>query len=181
MKYFIDDWDSDCFILWDYIKDINFIDNKRRKCINSQKGKTLSILYGLTHAPMLKQGQWRTKDPNSCRFFTKARMEFPHIQDILEEFSSLYFPKNFKWNSVTMNKNLKCKAHYDKTNVGDSILIGLGDYTKGELKIEDKIYNTWNEKIIFNGATQKHETMDWVGNRYTLIFFYTKKYSTGNL
>ncbi len=39
LKYFINDWHSDCFILWEYIEQLNFKHNKRRHHLNSQKGK----------------------------------------------------------------------------------------------------------------------------------------------
>ena len=91
-----------------------------------------------------KKNEDRVKDPNSNYYFTNCRAEFPELQDIFEEFSNLHFPKTFKWNSVTINKNLK---------------------------IEDIIHKTWHNKLIFNGSKLLHETMPWAGDRYTLIFF----------
>jgi hypothetical protein len=171
LKYFINDWNSDCFILWEFIEQLNFKHNRRRHYLNSKKGKTYSLLYGLTPYKAYKKNEDRVKDPNSNYYFTNCRAEFPELQGIFEEFSLLHFPSTFNWNSVMINKNLKCKAHKDKRNIGSSLLLGLGDYSNGELKIENTINKTWHNKLIFNGSKLFHETMDWAGDRYTLIFF----------
>ena len=42
--------------------------------------------------------------------------------------------------SLAVNKNLKAKAHKDKGNVGVSALTTLGDYEKGGLFSEGKLY-----------------------------------------
>ena len=39
---------------------------------------------------------------------------------------------------MTVNKNQKASSHTDINNVGESYIIGLGDYTGGELVFTDK-------------------------------------------
>ena len=89
---------------------------------------------------------------------------------------------DFPYTQVQMNKNFPCPPHIDGTNVGESILIGYGDYTGGEINIEKKEPDRVLRKdirrplgITFNGSLYKH----WVSpftcaegsNRYSLVFF----------
>ncbi len=53
---FIGEFYSDCLILTNYIEELEFYDNKRRKHINKNKGETWSMLYGLTPYNAYKKG-----------------------------------------------------------------------------------------------------------------------------
>ena len=174
--YFNNDFYGDCLILTDYIEDLEFYDNKRRQHINNNKGKTWSMLYGLTPYSAYKKDQRRIKDPDTNYYWSKARMEYPDLQEIFIEFGKLHFP-DFKWRSIMINHNFECKPHYDSGNIGESIMIGLGDYSEGYLCIEDELtkkvtkHSTFHKIIKFNGSKNKHWTAPFSGNRLTLIFY----------
>ena len=178
MKYFIDDFDSDCLILTEFIKDIEFNHNRRRKKINNNKNrgvKTFSMLYGVTPYKILTKNRFRERDPKSNYFLTIGRTQYPELQNIFEEFQSLYF-SDFNFKCVQINKNLQCSEHKDGLNVGISIMVGLGDYRGGLLGIRDengKVKNneTWHKLIKFNGSKFSHYTTPFTGERYTLVFF----------
>ena len=84
---------------------------------------------------------------------------------------------NFKFTSIQVNKNNRTAKHKDGYNVGESYMIGLGNYTGGELKIFDendknpKTYQTKNKWIKFNGSIYPHETQPFQGDRYTLVYY----------
>ena len=84
---------------------------------------------------------------------------------------------NFKFSSIQYNKNHKAKKHKDGHNVGISYIIGLGDYTGGELIVYDaagknpKKHNIKNKFYKFNGSIYSHETAPYKGERYTLVFY----------
>lgn len=84
---------------------------------------------------------------------------------------------NFKYTSIQFNKNHQCALHKDGNNVGDSYIIGLGDYTGGELIVYDKDgknpvkHNIKNNFLKFNGSIYPHETAKFKGNRITLVFY----------
>ncbi len=84
---------------------------------------------------------------------------------------------HFKYTSIQYNKNHQCAYHKDKNNVGDSYIIGLGDYTGGELLVYDKDgknpvkHNIKNKFLKFNGAVYPHETAPFKGNRITLVIY----------
>lgn len=77
--------------------------------------------------------------------------------------------------SFTINKNLKCKMHYDSANVGESSIIGIGDYKGGELIVESSTIDIRGKVFKFNGSKQLHGTADFTGDRYTVVFYTLKK------
>ena len=86
--------------------------------------------------------------------------------------------KDLEYTSVQFNKNQKCKKHIDGKNTGISTIIGLGDYEGGELLIyfdgEDKEPTRVDIKgkfYQFDGSKYYHETADFTGNRFSLVFF----------
>jgi hypothetical protein len=84
---------------------------------------------------------------------------------------------NFKFSSIQVNKNNRTAKHIDGYNVGESYMIGLGNYNGGDLIIYDedgnnpKSYPTKNKWIKFNGSIYPHETKAFTGDRYTLVFY----------
>jgi len=85
----------------------------------------------------------------------------------------------FKFTSIQYNKNHRAARHRDAKNTGISYIVGLGDYTGGELLIFDE-----NEKNpvkhdikgkfnTFDGSKYPHETVPFKGERYTLVFYST--------
>tara|TARA_R110002020_G_scaffold46464_1_gene132147 strand:+ start:775 stop:1284 length:510 start_codon:yes stop_codon:yes gene_type:complete len=87
---------------------------------------------------------------------------------------------DFKYNTIQFNKNARMAKHIDGYNVGISTMLGLGDYTGGDLIIYDekgknpKKVETKNKWVTFNGSKLPHETDKFKGTRYTLVFFNTE-------
>ena len=84
----------------------------------------------------------------------------------------------FKFTSIQYNKNNRAKRHKDSKNVGISYIIGLGNYTGGELNIFDENeknrvkHDIKNKFYKFNGSIYPHETVAFKGERYTLVFYH---------
>lgn len=93
------------------------------------------------------------------------------LLDLLIEYGKLILPKDFIFTTITLNKNLKCKPHKDAGNFGVSAFTTLGNYTNGGIFIDDKLYSTKNNIILFDGAKLTHATEDFIGDRYALIFY----------
>ena len=74
-------------------------------------------------------------------------------------------------------KDFECKPHYDSGNIGESVMLGLGDYSEGYLCIEDELTkkvsktHTYHNLIKFNGSKNKHWTAPFTGERFTLVFY----------
>ena len=95
--------------------------------------------------------------------------KYPQLFEKLNEFIKEVDP-DFQFTSIQVNKNVLCKPHIDDNNAGLSYIIGLGDYTDGELVIESEKYDIKNKWKLFDGH-KLHWTEPFTGNRYSLIYF----------
>jgi len=102
--------------------------------------------------------------------------KYPYMMDLFDEFIDNHFPE-FEYDSVYVNKNVKCKKHLDSSNVGESLLVGLGEYTGGEsilyINNKERKFNIKNYSLIFNGSEIEHKSLPFHGTRYSLVFFST--------
>jgi len=188
MNYFIGDWYSDSAIMYSILDDLTlytgndrsgsrfFIKNDRKvkKPQSCKMGCTWRQLIGKnirTYCPILKG------------YKTKLYEEHPELFDVFNEYRDLYF-KDFKFDSVTINYmsvGSSMKTHFDKVNVGDSVLVAFGSYNGGNTFIQNKnnynyiIYDARDEPLIFNGAERRHfvNTVS-NGERYSLVFYNSK-------
>lgn len=103
----------------------------------------------------------------------------PKYKPIFESASKLMksADPNFKFTSIQFNKNNRTAKHKDGFNVGESYIIGLGDYKDGDLVVYDKegknpknfdIKNKWKK---FNGSILPHETAPFSGDRYSMVYY----------
>jgi len=170
LYYFIGDLDSDCYILYDYIRNLRIHTNNNRRNINNNKAP-LSATYGY-----VKNGNNNGKmRPKSLLykgwFVSRLKQDYPYLEDIFREFSNLYF-KDLKWTNIMINKNFQTQPHRDANNIGESCIIGLGDYTGGELEVEGRgVINIQHNPTIFNGSELTHSTKAFKGERWSLVFF----------
>ena len=117
-------------------------------------------------------------------YYTKCREENKHLYEIFKEYIGIYW-KDIIFNELTqvqLNKNFRIPPHKDAQNVGDSLLIGFGDYEGGEINIkkDDEIitHDIRDKGIIFNGALYEHYVNDFIllnnSNRYSMVIFNDK-------
>lgn len=102
--------------------------------------------------------------------------KYPELWRLLVQFAEKALPEDFIWHTITLNHNVKAKKHIDSLNVGDSYIIGFGDYEGGKLRTYtdevDYVANDIKDRpLTFNGALVAHETEDFRGERYTIIFY----------
>lgn len=123
----------------------------------------------------------------------------PDNKKVIQMSNASYYPKNqrvieyakalmlqhdpdFKYTSIQFAKNMKTEKHKDKSNIGESYIIALGDFTDGPLRVYDgdsdtyKDINIHNKFYKFNGSEVWHETGDFEGVRFTLTYFTIKPY-----
>lgn len=125
---------------------------------------------------------WAGKGSRSgyCKILSLKSRE-PKYKKLLREAKKLMRLKNpkFKFTSIQFNKNHRAARHTDARNTGVSYIVGLGDYTGGELLIFDENENNpvkhdiKNKFNTFNGSIYAHETAPFKGERYTLVFYST--------
>lgn len=111
----------------------------------------------------------------------KANREWPEVYKALVRYGNTVVPKGWSYDAITLNHNMKAKKHKDKKNNGKSVIVGIGDYTGGDVRVWDaedrnpKDYDVKNKPTIFNGNLLFHETQPFQGDRWTIIYFKSKK------
>ena len=151
----------------------NLLDNlsfptQKRKNISSEKVEGFVLGYIIPRG----KGRWKGTEPRLSNKSTQQ--EYEKIYELLKQIA----PPDFEYTSIQVNKNVKCGKHIDRYNKKDSAILGLGDYTEGALRIYDKKdnyedINIKNKFHIFNGGNY-HETLDWTGTRYSVVYFSLK-------
>lgn len=104
-------------------------------------------------------------------------LKYKKIHLLLDQIIKKFNP-NFKYTTIQINRNVKCPKHRDRNNVGASVALGLGNYTGGGINQYEKdgsiTYLENNGKLVYQDGSLEHQTADWVGERYAIIFFYHK-------
>lgn len=106
---------------------------------------------------------------------SSATSEHPHLARLCCDLIRAAKP-DFLFTSIQVNKNYASALHVDSGNLGPSLIIGFGDYKRGNVYVhgmgELPVHNQWQ---LFDGNVP-HLTCPFVGNRYTLIFFTNQSY-----
>lgn len=181
MKYFIDDLHSDCYIMTEILSTLEYKSGTDRYKLCKTKKGTGSIYYGTTWRGFLKYEKdgtkvFRERDKNNPnRFVSKAKVDYPELEDVFKEFSKLHM-KNYKYNTVMINYNYPVGWHYDKANVGESCLITFGDYKGGKTRLDMgcddfKDLDCRHTPHSFDGSKIKHCVLPFTGDRWALVFF----------
>jgi hypothetical protein len=111
-----------------------------------------------------------------------ANKNYPEVFKALGKFGNLVVPKGWKYEAITLNDGVRAKKHKDGHNSGDSVIIGIGDFTGGDIRVWEandkdvKTYNLHDQPLMFNGATHFHQTTPFKGKRYTFILHRHKKH-----
>lgn len=99
---------------------------------------------------------------------------YPEFWQAVQELAHFIDPDH-RYTSVTINHNVLCSPHKDKRNDGTTLIIGLGDYSEGELVIDQEVIDINHRPHYFNGYLHTHYNRPWTGNRYSLMFYSLRK------
>lgn len=79
----------------------------------------------------------------------------------------------FDFTSIHVNHNVVCPRHLDPKNVGNSVIVSLGDYQGCDLVIENHgTYNMNCKPLLFDGSKNYHYNTPLIsGNKYSFVFF----------
>ena len=122
---------------------------------------------------------WAGKGKKSGqRYGMSLLSETEKYKELLEQSKELMksYDPTFECTTIQYNKNYKISKHIDANNVGESYILGCGNYIGGELIVYDEndkpTYIDINHKFYkFNGSKYYHETADFIGDRISLVFF----------
>jgi hypothetical protein len=146
------------------------------------KGRTNILNKGQTYSLSMVLGKVRqlysSCNGKVCKVDSKWNKKYPELLKAAKQLLKQHDPK-YRFEAVTINKNQKAHSHTDVNNVGHSYIIGLGDYTGGELVFTDKdspyygTHNIKNKWLKFVGDTP-HHVRPFKGERYTLVYYHWK-------
>lgn len=137
---------------------------------------SFSITYGYCNNGYLSKEKYRKEVQGVKNLYETTFMtHHPELKAIFQDLCDTFCKEKIVVDQVQINKNWQSPPHKDSGNVGESYIIGLGDYSGGETIVEypDKhtTYNIKNYFIKFNGSKYTHWTMPWEGTRYSLVFY----------
>ena len=145
---------SETNLIQDYLTKHKLGNNKYRVKVGEGQSNTLGIVSKRSLAPDLSRISWA----------------HPYLFFLLMQFAEKHVSPHITFTSIQVNFNYPCKPHKDIGNEGDSFIIAFGDYTGGELCIENTDYDIKNRGLLFDGSKLTHWTRDWVGNRFSLVY-----------
>ena len=145
------------------------------------KGRTNNLQPGQTFSKSMVLGRVRklysSCDGKVCKVESRNNAKHPILLKAAKQFLREAPGVNYKFEAVTINENQQVAAHVDKNNKGHSYIIGLGDYTWGDLVFTDKkspyygTHNIKNKWFKFVGDTE-HKVTPFKGTRYTLVYYH---------
>lgn len=95
----------------------------------------------------------------------------PGLTRLLALLGRKMLPDDFTFTSIQVNRNLQCPLHVDDFNAGESIIIGLGEYSGGELwTLQDGPVNVRHKFFRYDG-TEPHATLPFEGERFSVVYF----------
>jgi hypothetical protein len=116
--------------------------------------------------------------------FFRSNQKYPEVYKALLDFGNQVVPKGWDYQTITLNHNAKAKKHKDSKNVGKSVIIGIGDFKGGEIRVwnkdgeNPKDLDLHDKPLMFNGGLLFHETQPFSidryekgKGRYTMIFY----------
>ena len=170
------DIQKDCQNLLNFIQKMKLHKSTNRNTLTPRGNAPISDIYGLTKFSQYSNGRKRKPSQYPGWYDTKLKTDYPQFQELLELFSSNYLPPDFTWTSVVINKNFQCKKHIDSQNIGESYIVGLGDYSGGDTAVQNAngsvtFHNIKNNPVGFNGSKLYHWTEAFQGDRYSLVFY----------
>jgi hypothetical protein len=137
--------------------------------------KQISATWGYTRRGKMSETKWREESEYDGYYETKVMSDNPELEKIFKEYASYHLPKKFFWSQVQINFNYDIPKHFDSSNQGYSYIVGIGDYTGGELMIDFNGYvktvDIKDSPYTFNGSDYEHWVAPFEGDRWSLVFF----------
>ncbi|CAE8641853.1 unnamed protein product [Polarella glacialis] len=103
-----------------------------------------------------------------------ANLTFPELALAAFELEKALLPDRLPSSTIAINKRAQFLPHVDSgagAGQGISLIVGLGDYTGGELVVEGVDHDIRYSALEFCGWTQRHWTLPFQGERFSLVWF----------
>ena len=99
---------------------------------------------------------------------------FPDLHAAVFALERALMPGRAPSTAVAVNRNATFKPHLDSgagQGQGVSLIVGLGEYTGGELMVEGMPHDILYRPLEFDGWKERHWTLPFKGERYSLVWF----------
>jgi len=107
----------------------------------------------------------------------KGNEMFPDLMKAAFELEIALCPNREPSSTIAINRNAQFRPHTDSgagAGQSTSLIVALGTFVGGELVVEGEKKDIRYKAIEFNGWTQRHWTMPFKGERYSLVWFTPK-------
>jgi hypothetical protein len=107
----------------------------------------------------------------------RANSQFPDLMKAAFELERELRPDREPSSTIAINRNAQFRPHTDSgagAGQSTSLIVGLGTYTGGELVVEGDKTDIRYNPLEFNGWKQRHWTMPFQGERFSLVWFTPK-------
>ena len=107
----------------------------------------------------------------------KNNQLFPELMKAAFELEIALMPDREPSSTIAINRNAQFRPHTDSgagAGQSTSLIVGLGDYSGGELVVEGDKVDIRYKPMEFNGWKQRHWTMPFQGERFSLVWFTPK-------
>ena len=160
-------------LVYDILKDFDFPTTERNNVLRTgQTGYEGFVLGVVNTRGLVGVGKMLSRKTQSPKY----RELYLNTKKLMDMYIKKH-DRKFKFTSIQFNKSHRAAYHVDAKNVGESYIIGVGDYKGGELIVYDrhgknpKKKNIKNRFFKFNGSIYPHETAEFTGNRFTMVFY----------
>ena len=102
---------------------------------------------------------------------------FPELVKAAFNLERALLPDREPSSTIAVNRNAQFRPHTDSgAGAGQSLsmIVALGDYVGGELMVEGMKKDIRYKKVEFDGWKQRHYTLPFAGERYSLVWFTPK-------
>ncbi|KAL7494910.1 hypothetical protein ACHAWT_005058 [Skeletonema menzelii] len=107
----------------------------------------------------------------------KGNLQFPLLVKAAFELERALFPDREPSSTIAINRNAQFRPHKDKgagAGQSTSLIVAMGNFVGGELVVEGTRKDIRYNPIQFNGWKQRHWTLPFKGERYSLVWFTPK-------
>eukprot|EP00929_Paragymnodinium_shiwhaense_P036234 TRINITY_DN19445_c0_g1_i2.p1 TRINITY_DN19445_c0_g1~~TRINITY_DN19445_c0_g1_i2.p1 ORF type:complete len:487 (-),score=130.97 TRINITY_DN19445_c0_g1_i2:376-1836(-) len=108
---------------------------------------------------------------------SRATRDFEELTRLLAAFGRQELPSDATFTSIQVNKDYGAALHVDGNNRGPSWIIGLGDYSGGQLWLHPHEASRAGRCVDLKGrwftfdGRRPHRVLPFEGRRYTLVYF----------
>lgn len=107
----------------------------------------------------------------------KGNLQFPELVRACFELERALIPDREPSSTIAINRNAQFRPHTDKgagAGQSTSLIVAMGNFVGGELMVEGETKDIRYNAIEFNGWKQRHWTLPFKGERYSLVWFTPK-------